>query len=262
MTDMPTLRAVILRMLERGKVFRIGIGLLENSEEDDKLTETDRAFLAKWLAFADDSIWSEILDTGHPPAVFPHYTFPFLVQFALRINRQAESVRFGGDSVFAARQKRRSGLLELADASAELAHFFREQAKISYLVDEYATELRPLPELIALHDALARYLRKSAGPALKPTITPPRQDRRNGRSGLRKRRLFITLMSDCLWRFYDQKVGDPFHIDSLVAFARIEFPDVDYVTLQKALEPTTREGRRRSRQPEPNQPPPLVETRR
>jgi hypothetical protein len=246
-----SLRGTILRVLERGGLVGLGIGLLEDIDEDNKLTDTDRAFLTKWLASADDAIWSGILDTGQPAELYPHYTFPYLVRFALRINRRAESGRFGGDMVFEAQQQRHKRLLDLADKAAELAQFFREQAKISYRLEQYEEELRPLPELIALHDAQARFLRKSAGPAPKPTLAPPRQDRRKGRTGLRKRRLFTTLMSNCLTTFYDQKVDDRFHIASLTAFAQIEWRDVTFATIEKALEPTTREGRRQQREPEP-----------
>jgi hypothetical protein len=244
-----SLRGTILRVLERGRLFGLGIGLFEDIDKDDTLTETDRAFLTRWLDSADDAIWLGIIDTGRPADVFPHYTFPYLVRFALRINRRAESGRFGGDVVFEAQRQRHRRLLDLADKAAELANFFRVQARSSYLLKEYEKELRSLPELIANHDALDRFLRKSAGPAPKPTVIPPRQDRRKGRTGLRKRRLFITLMSDCLTMFYDQKADDRSHIASLTAFARIECPDVKLATIEKALEPTTRDGRRQKREP-------------
>jgi hypothetical protein len=243
-----TLRDAICRALQRGSVFGIGIGLLEDDNEDNKLTETDRAFLNKWLACADHGIWLEILGTDHPPEVFPDYTFRSLVRFALRSNREAEAGRSGKDAILDVQEERHRKLLDLADKAAELAHFSRQQSKSLHLRETYEKEVGPLRELIVLHDALERFLRKSAGAMPKPTtIMPPRQDRRNGRTGLRKRRLFITRMSDCLTKFYDQKVDHPFHVDSLVAFTRIEFPDVTYAAMQKLLEPTTREGRRQRR---------------
>jgi hypothetical protein len=246
-----TLRGAIGRIEEVGGMSELGIGLLEDAYEDNCLTETDRAFLTKWLNSADDRIWSAILDSGQPPDVFPRHTFSALVRFALKNNRLAESGRFGGDLVFAAQFERHRRLLDLGDKAAELARFFRAQARFSSRVKKYEKELRPLPELIALHDALERFLRESAGPAPKPTITPSRQDRRKGSTGLRKRRLFITLMSDCLTRVYYQNVDDRFHIASLTAFARIESPDVTSATIEKVLEPTTREGRQQRRKPEP-----------
>ena len=261
MTEVSTLRGVILRTLDRGRAFRIGLGLLEDEEADDRLTEIDRAFLTRWLAFADNSIWSEILAAVDAAPVLAHCTFPFLVRFALRINREAEAGRFGKDAVLEARQERRSRLLELANYADKLARFFREQAKIADRPAQYEEDFRPLSELIAFNDAQARFLRKEAGPEPRSTIKPPRQDLRKGRTGLRKRRLFISSISGCLTRFYDQKVDSPFHIDSLVAFARIEFPEVDYVTVKKALEPTTREGRRQRRRPELAKNPPPVERR-
>jgi hypothetical protein len=135
-----------------GGIVGLGVGLLEDIDEDNKLSEVDRAFLTKWLATADDPIWSGILDTGQSPDIFPHYTFPYPVRFALRINRRAESGRFGGDLAVEARQKRRGRMLDLADKVAELARFLREQAKISRRRGEYETELRPLPELVAVND--------------------------------------------------------------------------------------------------------------
>jgi hypothetical protein len=41
MTEVSTLRHVILRALERGKVSLLGLGLLEDHEEDDKLTDVN-----------------------------------------------------------------------------------------------------------------------------------------------------------------------------------------------------------------------------
>jgi hypothetical protein len=64
-----TLRSTILRVLERGGIVGLGIGLLEDIYEDNKLTEVDRAFLTKWLATADDPIWSGILHTGQLPDI-------------------------------------------------------------------------------------------------------------------------------------------------------------------------------------------------
>jgi hypothetical protein len=247
MTEVSTLRHVILRALERGKVSLLGLGLLEDHEEDDKLTETDRSFLRKWLALADKPIWSEILPAIDAPQPFRHNTFSFLVRFALRINRQAESARFGADSIAEAQQRRRSKALALADRADELAQYFRAQAKIPSLAAEYKERFFPLVELIAFNDNQAALLRKMAGPAPPATVSGLRQDRRKGRTGLRKRRLFVLEMSDCLTRFYEQKVDDPFHIESLVAFARIEFPDIRSGTIRHALEPTTREGRRQKR---------------
>ena len=106
----------------------------------------------------------------------------------------------------------------------------------------------PLDELIPRLEAAVSVLEKMAGPPPTTAITPPRQDRRRGRTGLRKRRLFITSMSDVLTRHYDQNVNEPYHFESLVAFARIEFPDVKNVTIRQVLEPTTREGRRQQRE--------------
>jgi hypothetical protein len=45
------------------------------------------------------------------------------------------------------------------------------------------------------------------------------------------------------------KTDDPSHSGSLAAFARIEFPEVTHAMVKKALQPTTREGRRQSRAP-------------
>ena len=261
MTEASSLRDLIVRVLEHGRVSLLGLGLLEDSKEDNKLTETDRAFLTRWLAVADDPIWPVIVAGVGQPGPWLHYTFSFLVRFALKINRKAESGRFGGDSVFEAQQKRRREQLDLAAYADKLAQHFREQAKISDLVTQYENEYRPLSELIALNDSQAQLLRKMAGPAPKPTIRGGRQDRRKGRTGLRKRRLFISSMSDCLTSFYDQKVDDPFHIESLAAFARIEFPDIRNVTIRQALEPTTREGRRQKREQKRLQPRPPVEMR-
>jgi hypothetical protein len=249
MVKVSTLREVILRFLERGEVLRLGLGLLEDAAADDKLTDTDRAFLTKWLAFADAPIWPQIVaGAGHSPDLFSHNTFPFLVRFALRANRAAESGRFGGDLVLEARRKRRQERLEYAECARRLEQYLRRRRRNEEIAARFKDGYCPLDELIPCLEAAVSVLEKMAGPPPTTAITPPRQDRRRGRTGLRKRRLFITSMSDVLTRYYDQDVSDPYHIESVAAFAHIEFPDIKSVTVRQALEPTTREGRRQRRE--------------
>jgi hypothetical protein len=258
MAKVSNLRDVILRFLERGEVLRLGLGLLEDAAADDKLTVTDRGFLTKWLAFADAPIWPQIVaGAGHSPDLFSHNTFPFLVRFALRANRAAESGRFGGDLVLQARRKRREERLEYAECARRLVQYLRPRRRNEQIAAWFREGYCALDELIPCLEAAVSVLEKMAGPPPTTAITPPRQDRRRERTGLRKRRLFITLMSDVLTRYYDQGVNDPYHIESLAAFARIEFPDIKNVTIRQALEPTTREGRRQQRELNKSNGPPV-----
>jgi hypothetical protein len=249
MAKVSTLRDVILRFLERGELSRLGLGLLEDAPADDKLTDTDRTFLTKWLALADDPIWPEIISgADHWPHSDPPYTFPILVRYALRANRAAESGRFGRDLVLEARRKRRDERLEYAECARRLVQYLRPRRRNEAIAARFTDGYCALDELIPCLEAAVSVLEKMAGPPPATAITPPRQDRRRGRTGLRKRRLFITSMSDVLTRYYDQDVNDPYHIESVAAFARIEFPDIKSVTVRQALEPTTREGRRQRRE--------------
>jgi hypothetical protein len=258
MTKVSTLREVILRFLERGGVLGLGLGLLEDREADNRLTDIDRAFLTKWLALADDSIWPGIVaGADHSPHLEPHYTFPFLVRYALRANRAAESGRFGGDLILEARGKRRQERLEYAECARRLAQYLRPRRRNEEIAARFKDGYCALEELIPCLEAAVSVLEKMAGPPPTTAITPPRQDRRRGRTGLRKRRLFITSMSAVLTRYYDQNVNDPYHFESLVAFARIEFPDIKNVTIRQVLEPTTREGRRQQRELNKSNGPPV-----
>ena len=258
MAKVSTLRDVILRFLERGELLKLGLGLLEDAAADDKLTDIDRAFLTKWLALADDPIWPEIVSgADHMPPLDPPYTFPILVRYALRANRAAESGRFGGDLVLEARRKRHQQRLEYAECARGLANYLRPRRRNEEIAARFKVGYCPLDELIPCLEAAVSVLEEMAGPPPTTAITPPRQDRRRGRTGLRKRRLFITSMSDVLTRYYDQNVNDPYHLESLVAFARIEFPDVTSVTIRQVLEPTTREGRRQQRELNKSNDPPV-----
>jgi hypothetical protein len=184
------------------------------------------------------------------------YTFPILVRYALRANRAAESGRFGGGLVFEARRKRRQERLEYAECARKLVQYLRPRRRNEEIAARFRDGYCALDELIPCLEAAVSVLEKMAGPPPTTAVTPPRQDRRRGRTGLRKRRLFITSMSDVLTNFYDQDVNDPYHVESLAAFARIEFPDIKLVTVRQVLEQTTREGRRQRRElNKPNGPP-------
>jgi hypothetical protein len=258
MTKVSTLRKVILRFLECGGVLGLGLGLLEDREADNKLTDTDRVFLTKWLALADDPIWPGIVaGADHLPHVDPPYTFPILVRYALRANRAAESGRFGGDLVLEARRKRHQQRLEYAECARRLEQYLRPWRRNEEIAARFKEGYCPLDELIPRLEAAVSVLEEMAGPPPTAAITPPRQDRRRGRTGLRKRRLFITSMSDVLTRHYDQNVNEPYHLESLVAFARIEFPDIKNATIRQVLEPTTREGRRQQRELNKSNGPPV-----
>jgi hypothetical protein len=258
MAKVSTLRDVILRFLERGEVLRLGLGLIEDAAADDKLTDIDRGFLTKWLAFADAPIWSQIVaGAGDSPDLFSHNTFPFLVRFALRANRAAESGRFGGDLVLQARRKRREARLEYAECARRLVQYLWPRRRNEQIAARFKDGYCPLDELIPCLEAAVNVLEKMAGPPPTTAIAPPRQDRRQGRTGLRKRRLFITSMSGVLTTYYDQDVNDPYHIESVAAFTRIEFPDIKSVTVRQALEPTTREGRRQRREHNKSNDPPV-----
>jgi hypothetical protein len=165
----------------------------------------------------------------------------------LKINRLAESVRSGTDPILELRQKQRQELFELADKADVLATHYRQQED-QEIVSYYAEFFRPMHELKELHQKEAKFFRRRAGEEPKPTVVPIRQDRRQGRTGLRMRRAFICLMSTeldpALW---GHKVVDLTDVDAVVAFTRIIFPEVNAEVVRKTLQPTTREGRRQGR---------------
>jgi hypothetical protein len=114
------------------------------------------------------------------------------------------------------------------------------------LVDYFQRRLRPLPELVELHQQLAEFGRSRAGTEPTPTAAPMRQDKRQGRSGLRKRRVFIYQMSETLEQsvYSKESLSGFTHVEAVAAFARIGFPEVGKESVRKTLAPTTREGRR------------------
>jgi hypothetical protein len=138
-------------------------------------------------------------------------------------------------------------LLELADKADALAAYYRQQED-QEIVAFYAKSFRPVRELNEPHQKEAKFFRRRAGEEPKPTVVPIRQDRRQGRSGLRKRRAFICLMSKELDRaLWGHKVIDLTDVEAVVAFTRIIFPEVSAEVVRKTLQPTTREGRRQKR---------------
>jgi hypothetical protein len=216
MAELPTLKDTILRVLKSGRVFGVGRGLLEDPEADNNLTDTDRAFLMKWLPLAEDRRWQEIVvGAGHPPAVYPHYTFPFLVRFALRVNREAESARFGKDLILEARRQRHRERLEHAECALKLARYLRLRKENQEVAAWFGDETSFLGDLIASLEAAANVLAQMAGSPPTKAKVLPRQDRKGERTGLRKRRLFITSMSYILTTYYDQKADDFFHVERL-----------------------------------------------
>jgi hypothetical protein len=62
------------------------------------------------------------------------------------------------------------------------------------------------------------------------------------------RRAFIHLIANLLNWFIGDKAAIRFnHIEAIVAFTRIKFPEADADVVRKTLEPTTKEGRPRWR---------------
>jgi hypothetical protein len=190
MSELPTLKDTIIDMLKRDSVPCMETGPL-SSDKEEKTTPADRAYLASWLEHAENPIWSKILASAQRLDRRRSYTW--LVWLVLRVRRLAESVRSGADPMLEFRQKERKALLELADKAAAIADYYRQQEKQD-IASWYAEFLRPVPELLRLHEKQAKLFRQLAGEEPKPTVPPLRQDRRKGRVGLRQRRAFITLM--------------------------------------------------------------------
>jgi hypothetical protein len=234
--------------LKRGKCFGIGVGLLPN-DVDDNLTEEDRAYLNNWIeGYADDPIWEKIFAATrlYGPIGAQNRSYSSFVCSALYVNRISESLRSGDDPILERRRSQRNETLNMAYKADALARYLHTLEDYSGLVDHFQRHLRPLSELVELNRQLAEFLRSHAGKEPTPTTVPMRQDRRQGRSGLRKRRAFICLMSETLEQsvYSEEPLSGFTHLQAVAAFARIALPEVGEEEVRKTLAPTTRKGRR------------------
>jgi hypothetical protein len=248
MGELGTLKETLEAILKRGKCFGIGLGLLPD-DVDDNLTEEDRAYLNNWIeGYADDPIWTKIFAATrlYGPIGAQKRSYSSFVCNALHVNRISESMRSGDDPVLVRRRSQRNETLDMADKADALARYLHTLEDYSGLVDHFQRFLRPLPELVELNQQLAEFLRSHAGKEPTPTTVPIRQDRRQGRSGLRKRRVFICQMSETLVEsvYSEEPLSGFTHVQAVAAFARIAFPEVGEEEVRKTLAPTTREGRR------------------
>jgi hypothetical protein len=243
MSQTPSLRETIDEMLASNKVPSIGGQYVDHKKQEDA-TAVDRAFLESWRNDADDSIWPSTLATIRT-CYRPYTPYVWMVARALRANRMAEGAHGGVDIVFERRQKERRECLDLADKAEALANHFGG-------LDEETTAwydgLLPVRELVKLHKKEASILRERAGEEPQPTVPVIRQNRRGSHIGLRARRALIQLIAKEVdqWTQGNAPVGFN-RFETIVAFVRIRFPEVDADVVRKSLEPTTREGRRQWR---------------
>jgi hypothetical protein len=195
MGEPSTLKETLKAILKRGSYPYIGVGLLPDGV-DDNLTAQDRAYLNNWIeGYADDPIWEKILAAtrlyGRKGA--QKRSNSSFIQPALSVNRMSESMRFGEDPILERQRSQRNETLDMADQADTLARYCHMLEKYPGLVAQFQRFMRPLPEFVELNQRLAEFLRSHAGEEPTPTAAPMRQDRRQGRSGLRKRRAFICL---------------------------------------------------------------------
>jgi hypothetical protein len=243
MSQTPSLLETIDAMLSRNKVPSIGGRWMDLKKEEDA-TPVDRAFLESWRNHVDDPIWSRTLSAVQ--TFLPYETYGWIVVKALRVNRLAEGARSGVDLDLEQRRKEHLELLEKADQAEALANYFSGlDAETAAWYDEF---LHPTRELVKLRQKESSILRKRAGADPEPTVPMIRQDRRGGQSGLRVRHAFIHLIAEEFLCFISAKAAVGFnHVEAIVAFTRIRFPEADAEVVRKTLEPTTREGRRQRR---------------
>jgi hypothetical protein len=250
MSQTPSLLETINAMLTRNTVPSIG-GRWVDHKKEEEATPVDRAFLESWRNHVGDPIWSKTLTALQ--TLVPHETYAWIVVKGLRVNRLAEGMR-SGDWFFERRQMERQELLDRADMAEALATYFSQlDGESAAWFDEF---LHPVQTLVKLHLREAKLLRERAGDEPKPTVPAARQDRRKGEAGLRVRRAFISLMAEDLDRWIRREAAGGFsHLEAIVAFARIKFPQVDADVVRKTLEPTTRAGRRQWRADAPRRKP-------
>jgi hypothetical protein len=201
--------------------------------------------LVPWLNHVDDPIWSKILFAAQ--ADDPHLTYRWLVWIALRANRRAESACVGTDPLLERQRSERRDLLGAVDRLEWLVGFY---GRIDpELAARYMKVIHPVDAWRATLQGEANLLRKRAGREPKP-VAPTRQDRRSGRTDLRRRRAFITLMREELeyWIRENRVTYTKHdHVKAIVAFTRIAFPEADAEMVRRIREPTTREGREQAR---------------
>jgi hypothetical protein len=245
MSESLTLRETIIEILQYGSVPSLNTRRWL-SEGVERTTAADRAYLAPWLKHVDDPIWSKILIAAQLGD--PHLSYLWLVWIALRANRRAESACSGTDPLLERQQKERRDCLEAVDRFEWLDDFYGRIPPD--IAAKYAMFFRPVDTSRLALRGEAAFWRRCAGREPKPIAPPTRQDRRGGRTDLRRRRAFITLMREELEYWVQDKpvtYTEHDHINAIVAFTRIGFPEVDAEIVRKTREPTTREGREQAR---------------
>jgi hypothetical protein len=232
------------------------VALLKGDKfKGEKLNAADRAYLRRWADHcADDPIWEEIVADARALDVWPHNSIhPTVIWYALQARRFAESVKDGDDPIFRERQDQRAELLALAEKADDLARYYQEVERYSgiamyfqrFLVLPVMPEQEAVPrveppflrvrQLRELHEREAQLLRQRAGRAPKPVIFISREKSK------RHITAFVHLMTD----YMDEICGKQ-HRHAVAMLASMAFNSlVDNEDVRKALEPSTREGRRR-----------------
>jgi hypothetical protein len=215
--------------------------------EDPQLTKADRDHLERWASEGGtyDEIWRRLAAAAKLHGMLPpNSTYEAIVREALFMRETAKSAQSGIDFNLRERRQYHERHLDLAKKSDELADYYRWAAGYSGMANFFNRFFKPVGELENFHRREAEILRRRAGRPPKSSLRISRQDRSKGHGGLRKINVFIDL-ADCFIR--DWISADPAY-EAIAVLTNIAFPGYDLIAddVRKALQPTTREGRKQA----------------
>jgi hypothetical protein len=216
--------------------------------KDRDMTAADREHIARWLAdgYADDPIWEKLAAPARSRNLSPPDSIhENIIRESLYNRSYAESVKSGIDFELRERQRQHKRDLDLAQGAENLADYYKWAADYPGIADFFIRFLKPVGDLEALHRREAVLLRQRAGRPPVSAARISRQDRRGHRKGLRKVIAFIDLTAAFMGAWISEKPD----YEAIALLAEIAFPDheIDADDVRKAMNPTTRSGRKRVR---------------